>query len=277
MNTLNLNYNGNRGLEVIDFPSGCETHVRLSPTFDESEPTVICCRINEHKHLMQLLLLTDAIRNHSKKSIALKVSCLPYARQDRVATQGDSFSLQVLANIINSQGYHSVSIVDPHSEVSLSLIRNATEDYQSKILFLQSAIPSDVRADSLLISPDKGAASKAIKDAYYLGMSKQISFCTKERDPVTGQLSSPKCDRDSYEGKDLYILDDICDGGGTFIMLAKELRKRNCGKINLVVTHGIFSKGVILEEIDNIYCTNSFRDIEETEIFKQFPIWKIGI
>jgi ribose-phosphate pyrophosphokinase len=57
-------------------------------------------------------------------------------------------------------------------------------------------------------------------------------------------------------------VDDICDGGGTFIGLAALLKSHNAGHIVLIVSHGIFSKGFDLAHIDAIYTTNSFKDIE---------------
>jgi ribose-phosphate pyrophosphokinase len=54
------------------------------------------------------------------------------------------------------------------------------------------------------------------------------------------------------------IVDDICDGGATFVALARKLREAGAIEVSLFVTHGIFSKGKDLEGIDNIYTTGSF-------------------
>ena len=70
--------------------------------------------------------------------------------------------------------------------------------------------------------------------------------------------------------KDVVIVDDICDGGATFINIAKEVKNqyknvdKHCqGKIYLIVTHGIFSKGFkeLSKYFDGVYCTNSYQDI----------------
>ena len=60
------------------------------------------------------------------------------------------------------------------------------------------------------------------------------------------------------------IIDDICDGGRTFIELAKEIRKQTDKPIYLIVTHGIFSAGFekLSDELDGIFCTNSVKDID---------------
>ena len=66
---------------------------------------------------------------------------------------------------------------------------------------------------------------------------------------------------DDLTGKYAVIIDDICDGGGTFIPIAKELKAKGCRKVVLYVTHGAFTKGtqVLFENgIDEIFTTNSF-------------------
>jgi ribose-phosphate pyrophosphokinase len=87
--------------------------------------------------------------------------------------------------------------------------------------------------------------------------------CSKSRDVKTGKLTGFKVYAEDLEGKDCLIVDDICDGGGTFIGLAGELKKKNAGNLYLAVTHGIFSKG--FEELekcfDKIFTTDSFKEI----------------
>lgn len=127
--------------------------------------------------------------------------------------------------------------------------------------FVQKALENT--KDYLLISPDGGALKKVYKLAQFLG-GQPVIECSKMRDVKTGQLSGFKVFADDLAGKTCVIVDDICDGGGTFLGLAKELKAKNVGKLILVVTHGIFSKG--LEELttvfDEIYCTDSFKEIE---------------
>jgi ribose-phosphate pyrophosphokinase len=97
-------------------------------------------------------------------------------------------------------------------------------------------------------------------------------FCSKKRDPLTGHLSGFEIKNynpnPNADGQDLLIVDDICDGGGTFVGLAKELRKAGAKKVYLYVTHGIFSKGLPLEGIDRVFTTDSYSndwDVKNSE------------
>ncbi len=80
----------------------------------------------------------------------------------------------------------------------------------------------------------------------------------KTRDPDTGQLGEPTVQTEHIGHRDFLIVDDLCDGGRTFVNLARRLRPMTDGKIHLYVTHGIFSAGFIelRETIDHIYVAN---------------------
>lgn len=117
--------------------------------------------------------------------------------------------------------------------------------------------------DLLLISPDGGALKKIYKVAAYL-QNYEVIECSKSRNVKTGQLTGFKVYADDLQGKDCLIVDDICDGGGTFLGLAKELKAKNAGNLYLAVSHGIFSKG--FDELEKyftkIFTTDSFKTIE---------------
>ncbi len=86
--------------------------------------------------------------------------------------------------------------------------------------------------------PDKGATDK-----YYSSFPYHASVvCTKNRDPLTGYISEITC-KGSIKNRKILIIDDICDGGMTFILIAKKLLKEGALTVSLYVSHGIFSKG----------------------------------
>jgi ribose-phosphate pyrophosphokinase len=118
--------------------------------------------------------------------------------------------------------------------------------------------------DFYLISPDAGSNKKIFDLAKSIGFTGEIIRCDKLRDIPTGNITETIVYKDDLNGKDCIILDDICDGGRTFIELAKVLKQKNGGKIYLVVTHGIFSAGFdqLIQQIDGIFTTNSVKDIE---------------
>ncbi len=243
------------------FPSNTEKHIKLNPDKlgDMSKRILVTCRTVD----MYLFLCTDALRRAGYKEIDCFVPYVPYARQDRVMVSGEPFSIKVISDIINLQGYGKVYIYDPHSDVTPALINNSK--VISNHLLVKKVLEG--KSNYLIVSPDSGAYKKISKVAEYINYKEDIVTCNKKRNVSNGNIEGITCDVQDFEGKDLYIVDDICDGGGTFFLLSQELRKRNCGKINLIVSHGIFSKGVgYLLNVDKIYTTNSFdRGIEEDD------------
>jgi ribose-phosphate pyrophosphokinase len=128
-----------------------------------------------------------------------------------------------------------------------------------------------------LISPDAGSNKKIFDLAKSIGYVGEIIRCDKIRDISTGNIIETIVYKDDLNGMDCLIVDDICDGGRTFIELSKILKQKNCGKVYLVVTHGIFSAGldVLKPHFDGIFTTNSYKDIETDNSFlHQFNAFK---
>lgn len=247
-------------IEALVFPGG-EINVRLSK--DDvyimkglKEVKIIASRIKSSEEVMKLLLLTDAIRNCNLSiSISLEMDYVPYGRQDRVCNEGEALSIKVFANLINSQNYTSVTVFDPHSDVTPALIDRCIvrDPYYSAFLRMQ-----DISSHITLVSPDAGA-NKKIKDLaicinnHTTFTNVEIVKCDKTRDLKTGKISGFEVYADSLKGKTCVIVDDICDGGGTFLGLAKELNKKGAKELHLIVSHGIFSKG--LDELNKYFKT----------------------
>jgi len=93
-----------------------------------------------------------------------------------------------------------------------------------------------------------------------------VVYCEKIRNHLDGSIDKVSVGGD-VNGKDLIIIDDICDGGRTFIALSEELKKNGARDIYLYVTHGIFSNGFdsLRENIKHIFVYIPFNSIEETD------------
>ena len=258
--------------EKFSFPSGCEPHIKIVEKawmLTSGHEVIITTRIKSSEDLIILLLATDALKRLGFTYIKLFIPYLPFARQDRVMVTGEPLSIKVLANIINSQQYTKVAVYDVHSEVALALINNC--DAISNHNFIKKVLKD--KEDYYIVSPDAGAYKKIFKAAQFVGYTGDIVLCNKIRDVKSGKILNMSCDVNDLQGKDVYIIDDICDGGGTFIGLADKLKENNAGNVNLIVSHGIFSKGIeALHNVDHIYTTNSFSDLEENDKLTQIKL-----
>lgn len=261
--------------ELISYESftfnGGEPHIRIID-FAHKDKVTVTHRLNSFNDLGLLCVTIDALKRMNVKQIHLFIPYFPAARQDRVMVKGESLTVKVYADIINRLGIDRVTIFDPHSDVAPALIENCTVIDNHE--FIKQLLPK-LREDTLLISPDAGASKKVFKLATSLQI-KDVLECGKKRDIVTGSLSGFTVPSDNLEHRPCLIVDDICDGGGTFIGLGMELKKKNAGDLFLAVSHGIFSKG--FEQLSSIYkhifTTDSIRPIEN-DIVIQLELAKI--
>jgi ribose-phosphate pyrophosphokinase len=283
--------NGNVAKDIAPF--------RLTKKFDD---ITIKARLNNFRDLELIICATQSLKELGVNEIHLYVPYFLGSRSDRKFEEGSNNYLKhVICPIINSQGYKSVTVLDPHSDV-LEACLNGFKKVSNKDLVLCALCDmycpamkhgplytpglesegiegeSDPREGSfILISPDAGASKKIYKLAEQIGYKGDIITCSKDRDE-NGKLtrcvvpiSRKHCD------KDLVIIDDIADGAGTFINIAKEVKNfideeyTFTGKLYLIVTHGIFSKGFneLTKYFDGIYTTNSyseFRAFEDSDV-----------
>lgn len=220
----------------------------------------VTARIHNSDDLMELVMVTDAINRLSPlMQMTLVLPYLPYSRQDRVANMGEALSAKVFADMINALNFKKVFTYDAHSDVSVACLDNCESYPQTMIL--DDLIGHDQMQDYTLISPDAGAAKKTLKVAQHYGGLKVIN-CDKSRDTKTGEITGTYVNWGySMLGMKLLIVDDICDGGMTFIKIAEAVQKFKPESIDLYVTHGIFSHGLqcLLEAgIGQVYTTDSF-------------------
>ena len=223
-------------------------------------------RINSYEDLFYVRAIADILstKGISGSSYKLFIPCLFGQRSDRRFSEMQSFDLKLITDVINDCNFGCVEILDPHSDVAMALIRNSEK--RTSYEFVKKAVrdiqkkfdTTDSFADILLVSPDAGAYKKV----YEYGEKLQL--------PTMGAM---KCRVDGIpamtfthdvEGKDCLIVDDLCDGGATFVSLAKLLKLHKAKHVYLYVTHGLFSKGfdeMMAAGIDRIYCTNSHHDI----------------
>ncbi len=206
----------------------------------------------------------DAANSMDKTATAtLTIYCLIGQRSDRRFNPNESFDLKVIANFINTMGFDKVEILHPHSPISLALIENASK--LSHFPYVKKTF--EAIGNPVLVSPDAGAYKTTHEIAEKLGADLVPS--NKVRVNGAPQISI----QGDVKDKDCLIVDDLADGGRTFKFLGEALKKQGAAKVFLYVTHGQFNYGFeeLKETIDRVYCTNSYKDIEDAFV-TQFKV-----
>ena len=214
----------------ISFPDS-QPHIKIDMTslkgMERSEPVKIIARIANSNDLLLVLFAKNALDYLEFEKIELSISYLMAARMDRVMLDGEPFSLKVIAAILNQSGFKKINIFDPHSEVTTALIERsyAVSNHSFVKDALDDYFTRNEKMRYCLVSPDAGALKKIHKLAQHLDV-KDVVECMKERDLKTGALTNFNTTTTDLSGQTCFIIDDICDGGGTFAGTAKMLKER---------------------------------------------------
>lgn len=287
--------------EVSKFPDGQQQVVITNhkELFDGSEyefadthlrtDVRIKARLNNFKDLELIICATKSLREMGIEHINLYTPYFLGSRSDRKFEEGSNNYLKdVICPIINSLKFDSVTVLDPHSDVLEACLNNFNKvDNHALVKWALNTYQFDNKKksgsyyeDFVLVSPDAGANKKIFKVADQIGYEGDVITCSKSRD-ANGKLTKTHVPDEYYFDRDIIIIDDICDGGATFINIAKVIKDNVYfkGKIYLIVTHGIFSKGFaeINKYVDGIYCTNSYRDVADNEYDQKTNVKQLNV
>lgn len=262
--------------EYFTFKGG-EPHIKLDPfSLGNDDEVTISHRIETYSDMGKLKIAVDALRRvNPRYKLSLFLPYFPGARQDRVMVHGEPFTSAVYVKELDSLGFETITSYDVHSDViggmfavlNTKFISLSNHSYVLEVL--KDLYPQRYATMPILISPDAGSNKKIGKLAKYLSSYNVLDVvkCDKTRDIKTGEITDFEVYADDLGGKDCIIVDDICDGGGTFLGLVGKLNEKNAGNVYLVVSHGIFSHGlqILSTHFDGIYTTDSVNYLKYVE------------
>jgi ribose-phosphate pyrophosphokinase len=259
--------NSNIKYKISKFPDGQQSITLDKPQITQRMSMILLkSRLNSFKNLELIINANQCLREFGIEDINLYVPYFLGGRSDRKFGEGQTNYLKnVICPIINSQKFNKVVVMDPHSDVLEACLDNFVKIGNFELV--EFALNNINDKNITLISPDAGAFKK-IFDVATKFQIENIITATKVRDMKTGNiLHTDVPGIDQHNDIKYVIIDDICDGGRTFIEIAKTIHNvRPTAKIYLVVTHGIFSAGFkeLFNYFEGIYTTNSIDDIHET-------------
>lgn len=238
-----------------NFPGG-EVGIKLENWLGKEDAAVAIQGIPTSDDIICMFNLLNALKyaGWPKSRVSVYMPYLPYARQDRVCTTGESFALEVFIQMLASQQdcFSYLLLKDVHSAAVKDLINKYMPDVEVFHVH-QATLALQLPKFDAIIAPDKGAAEKA----NLIQPEAQHIYLTKVRQD--GKVLYADLETDIIIG-DVCIVDDICDGGRTFLSAAEMLDRTQpqMTSLSLYVTHGIFSAGmdVLTRFFDKVYCHN---------------------
>jgi ribose-phosphate pyrophosphokinase len=257
---MKININKQYNVKTFLYPDS-QPHVKIE-YIDYGEVVNVTCSITSSETLMYLLLVSNAISNQFGKKKNLIIPYLMGARFDRLMEEGDSVDLKVVADLINYCNFERVVLFDVHSDVASMAINNS-DNFNNQYL-----VESYRHVDSILICPDAGAVKKIPNYLKWNPNLTDVVYCNKVRDLKNhGRLTITVMEPEKCHNKNCVIIDDLCDGGGTFLGIASQIQPKH---LSLIVSHGIFSKGIDVFEgkFDEIITSDSYPHNQTHEILK---------
>lgn len=253
MKTINLIGNSKVAYKTTRFPDG-EPHFTFLEELDHKEDYLVICRITSAEDLFILLQINDILSRH-EIVWDLYIPYLMSMRMDRVMDFNRPFSLNVVCNILNTMNYRYIMVLEPHSDRTRSLL--GTRCYPQKFYF-----EPHLDIHSNIIFPDSGAYQRyniLTKDWGYMVFN-------KVRDLETGKIKEFSIGREvNCYYPTFTFIDDLCDGGGTFLGELKILKEKYPnGEFNIVVCHAVNLEGLkkLCDNFDYVTVSNSFKDFD---------------
>ena len=266
LNLINLE-KSDIGYTISTFPDG-EPYIKLEE-FSRREEVNVITRITSPFELFRLMQVGNILNRHGVVW-NVYITYLMSSRMDRVMSFQEPFSLEIVAECINNLKPSFVELLCPHSDRVYNLISNCSyTEYPFNY--------EDLETYDYICYPDKGAAERY---KYLVEDQSRIITCTKVRDPQTGQLSGFQVSNpEIYKGAGMSIcvIDDLCDGGGTFIGIAQKLRELDPNvKLSIKITHAVQPLGLqkLLDHYDHVEITNSYNDWHDDENLKVVDVSK---
>lgn len=221
--TISRFSDGEQSVSYDESIRGCDVYI-IQSTFPSAD------------NLMELLLLVDAAKRASAKSVTAVIPYFGYARQDRKDKPRVPIAAKLVANILQASGVNRLMTCDLHAGQIQGFFDIPVDHLDGAAIFIPEL--RQINKDTLLIaSPDVGGVKRARDFAKFLHVD--LVVCDKYRKRAN-EVASMQLIGD-VEGADVVLIDDLIDTGGTITKAAQIILEKGAKSVRAVCTHGILS------------------------------------
>jgi ribose-phosphate pyrophosphokinase len=216
-------------------------------------------------HLMELLILIDAMRRSSARRITAVLPYFGYARQDRKSAPRTPISAKLVANLITHAGANRILTLDLHAPQIQGFFDIPTDNLYAAPVLTRDIAENYDTSKVMIVSPDVGGVLRARNVANRIGA--QLAIVDKRR-PRAGVSEVMNIIGD-VSGQTCILIDDIVDSGGTLVNAAEALLKAGAKEVSAYITHGVLSEGaserIAASKLKELVVTDSIVDTEATK------------
>lgn len=241
-----------------DFANG-----ELAVVLDQSvrnKSVIIVSMASKYDEMFELLSTIDAARRSSAKEIIVVIPSLPHSRQERRNGSRTSITARLFADMLQVAGLDRLITIDVHT-TAIEGFYNIPFDNLDPIHQFCSEIKLMNLHEPIIVSPDFGGMKRVKKYADLLAYD--MTFINKEREKVNEVAEMTLLG--DVDGRDVLLLDDMIDTGGTLMKAAALLKERGACKVYAMATHGIFSndsiKKISESDIEKVFVGNTLSNV----------------
>ena len=214
-------------------------------------------------HVMELLIIIDALKRGSAKRISAIIPYYGYARQDRKSGPRTPISAKLVANLVSVAGANRALMVDLHAGQIQGFFDIPTDNLFAAPVFIEDIKKNFNMNSTIIVSPDVGGVVRARAIAKRL--ETELAIIDKRREKAG--ISEVMNIIGDVNNKNCILIDDICDTAGTLTNAALALKNKGAKSVCAYITHGIFSNPAIdrikNSPIDKMIITDSIQPKEE--------------
>ncbi len=227
-------------------------------------------------NLMELLIITDALRRASARRITAVIPYFGYARQDRKPGPRTPISAKLVANLITRAGVDRVLTLDLHAGQIQGFFDIPTDNLYAAPVMVQDIQAHTELNDLMVVSPDVGGVVRARALAKRIDAPLAIVDKRRER-PGESEVMNIIGD---VTGKNCILIDDIVDSGGTLCNAADALLAKGAKDVRAYISHGVLSGGAVARisssNLKELVITDSIQPTEAVKIASNIRVLTIG-
>lgn len=262
--------------DIRRFSDG-EISVAISESVRGSNIFIIqstCPPTNEH--IMELLIITDALKRASAGEITAVIPYYGYARQDRKVKPRAPISAKLVADLVTTAGISRVVTVDLHAGQIQGFFNIPVDHIYATPIFIDYIRKKTNSGDTVIVSPDAGGMERA--RSYAKILDSELAMTDKRRpNPNEAEIMNVIGD---VEGKAVVLVDDLVDTAGTAIQAGKALVREGARSVSLCCTHGVLSGRAIdnINEsmLEEVIITDTIPPTEETKACERIKVLSIA-
>lgn len=227
-------------------------------------------------HLMELLIIIDALRRSSARRITAVLPYFGYARQDRRSAGRTPITAKLVANMITQAGADRVLTLDLHAGQIQGFFDIPTDNLYAAPVMVRDVQERMDTANVMVVSPDVGGVVRARAIARRIGAPLAIVDKRRER-PGESEVMNIIGD---VTGRTCILVDDIVDSGGTLCNAADALLEKGAKEVYAYITHGVLSGGAVARiaasKLKELVITDSIQPTEAVRVAKNIRVTPIG-